>query len=346
MPTAQNLLATLTEPYLMTKDLIVVGVTGTGSLIGQAIIKCINVSGLKNKAELIGFDYIPGSIGSYWCKHNYLLPDIFKKNESEEKWLAEVLTHINHHKIQILFIGIDFELPVFAKYRERIEKETGCHVIVSNAEVINIADDKYLTAQFLKENALPYPRSFTKEEYKEGTFNYPLIIKPRIGFRSVGFNLIKSQEQFDKIIDTVNDPVIQECVGDMNSEYTCGVIYLDGTLKASIALNRTLKEGNTFTASYNKNIPEVIYTYLENVTKMLKPYGVINFQLRLDENHVPKIFEINARHSGTTFMRALFGYNEIEYIIAYLLKLPLPTMDDLKEGKVIRFFDEFFVSEK
>jgi carbamoyl-phosphate synthase large subunit len=345
MHTGSNLSETQIARYLMIDKIINIGVTGTGSLIGQAIIKCINLSPLKNNIELVGFDYIAGSVGSYWCKHNYLLPDIFKKNAKEETWLDEVLTLIKKHSLQVLFVGIDFELPVFAKHRKQIEEQTGCHVIVSSEEVIRIADDKYLTADFLKENNLPYPLSFTKEEYKTGTFSFPLIIKPRIGFRSVGFNLIRSQEQYEKVLQTVNDPVIQECVGDMDSEYTCGIIFLDGKLQASIALNRTLKEGNTFTASYDKNTPQVIYSYLEQVSKKLKPYGVINFQLRIDSHGTPKIFEINARHSGTTYMRALFGYNEVEFIISYLLKLSLPDMKNLTEGKVVRYFEEFLVKK-
>jgi carbamoyl-phosphate synthase large subunit len=322
-----------------------IGVTGTGSLIGQAIIKCINISKLKDTVELTGFDYVNDSVGSYWCKHNYLLPDIFKKDQKEEDWLQQLISLIKKHQLQVLFIGIDFELPVFAKHRDFIEKETACNIIVSSNYVIEIADDKYLTAEFLKDNKLPYPISYTKENYVQGTFSFPLIIKPKIGFRSVGFNLIKSQEQFDKIINTINEPVIQECVGTMETEYTCGVLFLDNELKASIALKRTLKEGNTVTATYTKQTPAVITKYLKDVAEAIKPYGVLNFQLRIDNQGVPKIFEINARHSGTTFMRALFGYNEIEYIICYLLKMPLPDMTKLREGKVVRFYDEFFVEQ-
>jgi len=320
-----------------------IGITGTGSLIGQAIIKCIKLSGLKSQINLVGFDYIPGSVGAYWCETNYLLPDIFKKDINEEIWLSYLIEKVKFHKLNVLFIGIDFELPVFAKHKDYIEKETNCHVIVSNERVIEIADDKYLTASFLKENNLYHPQSYTLEGYNS-QLNFPVIVKPRIGFRSVGFNLIMTQEDFDRIVPTIKEPVIQECIGTIEDEYTCGVLFLDDELKGSIALKRTLKEGNTSTAIYDKNTPQIIYDYLKDVSYKLKPYGVLNFQLRLDSNGLPKIFEINARHSGTTYMRALFGYNEIEYIICNCLKLPLPSLTNLKEGKVVRFFDEFFTN--
>ena len=45
------------------------GVTGTGSLIGQSIIKSILKSNLlKNKIDIIGFDYFKETVGSFWCK--------------------------------------------------------------------------------------------------------------------------------------------------------------------------------------------------------------------------------------------------------------------------------------
>jgi carbamoyl-phosphate synthase large subunit len=323
-----------------------IGITGTGSLIGQAIIKCIKLSSLKDNVVITGFDYKPDTVGSYWCENNYVLPDIFKKNEDEQEWIRTLVKYIRLHKLQLLFIGIDFELPVFARLKELIEKETGCFIIVNNEEVIRIADDKFLTAMFLKEHDLFYPRSYIADNYQHGDVPFPLIIKPRIGARSVGVHLVKTQEEFDRVIPTVDKPVIQECIGTMDSEYTCGVIFLDGEVKASIALSRTLREGNTYTADFKKDAPVIIYDYLKKVSLSLKPYGVINFQLRLDQNNIPKIFEINARHSGTTYMRALFGYNEVEYIICYLLKLPLPSMENIKEGRAVRFYDEFFVENK
>lgn len=43
----------------------------------------------------------------------------------------------------------------------------------------------------------------------------------------------------------------------------------------------------------------------------LKEYGPANFQIRVGSDG-PAIFEINARFSGTTVMRALAGFNEVK----------------------------------
>jgi len=325
------------------EKIINVGITGTGSLIGQGIIKSIKKSSIHARIRLVGFDYIPDTVGSYWCQENYVLPDIFKRNETVETWLERVIFHIRQNELQLLFIGIDFELPVFGQYKDYLEKSTSCFIVVSPPEVIRIANDKFLTAQFLREHNLPFPLSFTKEGYTAGSLSYPLVVKPRVGARSRGFNLVKSDEELKSALDSLEDPVIQECVGSMDTEYTCGVIFLEGKVQASIALLRTLKEGNTYTADYRKDTPKQIYTYLEQVATVLKPFGVVNFQLRLDKEGIPKIFEINPRHSGTSYMRALFGFNEVEYLICYLLKEPTPDLTNLKEGRAVRFYDELII---
>lgn len=323
-------------------------VTGTGSLIGQAIIKSIKNSSFKNE-RLIGIDYFKDTIGSYWTDENYILPDILNKNITEEDWLHSTLSIIQSEKIDILFIGVDFELHLFSKYKTEIQDKTSCIVIVSSEDVISIADDKYLTYQFLKENNLFYPSTFLEEEIEEALqtkkIGFPLIVKPRNGFRSVDVYLVNDKKELFERIQQINNPLIQECIGTKEDEYTCGVIAFNDEVKESIVLRRDLKDGNTSTAYLKHNYPPIIREYIENVSKKLRQFGVCNFQLRVDSKGIPKIFEINARHSGTTYIRSLYGFNEIEYLLEYLLNKQEISFT-IKEGTVKRYFEEFLVEEK
>lgn len=322
-----------------------IAVTGTGSLIGQAVIKSIQRSELKSKVNIIGLDYFKETVGSFWAIKNYLLPDILNPNITQEEWLEVITNVITENKIKLLFVGVDFELPLFAKYKTSIEQKTGAIIMVSSSDVIEIADDKYLTFEFLKKHRLSCPQSFLPNEVNFDSLTYPVIIKPRKGARSVGVYKIKDKTHLLNTIDKVKESVIQECVGNDEEEYTCGTIYLNDELKKIIVLRRSLKEGNTFISHYKKDFPEIITTYLKEVCNYLKPFGACNFQLRLDSNGIPKIFEINSRHSGTTYIRSLFGYKEIEYIINLLL-FNKEIEFELKEGTVVRYYDEFFVEEK
>lgn len=326
----------------MIDDKITIGITGTGSLIGQAIIKSIKSSIFKDKSLLIGMDYFKGTIGSYWCNKNFILNDLLKK-ELLEKWEDQIIEIINNSKIQILFIGVDFELIHFARIREKIEKETFCKVVVSREEIIEIADDKYLTYKFLKENSLYYPETEIYEGSSYHTIQFPCIIKPRNGCRSRGVFQINTKEEFNSLITSIQKPIIQELIGHDETEYTCGVIYLEKFID-SIVLKRKLNEGNTSIAIFEKNSPKIISDYIYDIAEKLKPFGACNLQLRLGDDGIPKLFEINARHSGTTFIRSLFGFNEVERIIGHLFNIETPK-PVLKEGKVMRFFDEFYTQE-
>jgi len=319
-----------------------VGVTCVGSLISQGIIKSIRQSDLKGEVELTGFEYFPDTIGSYWVERTYLMPDILKKGITEEEYLAVLKKHILDHGIRFLFIGMDFELPMMSRNRARIRQETGCDVISSSPEVIETADDKYLTFEFLKRHSLPFPRTWLPGE--EEAIRYPAIVKPRTGERSRNVHLVKDAKDLREKLPTVGNPVIQEAVGTRDREYTCGILFLDEEVRTRIFLRRYLRDGNTSLAFHSPGTPDSVREYVEEIAKRLRPYGPCNFQLRLGEDGVPRLFEINARFSGTTYMRTLFGMNEVAFLLHYLMG-ENPRTPQLRYGKILRYPEEFYVAD-
>lgn len=322
-----------------------IGITGTGSLIGQAIIKSLRASEFKNNVFMVGFDYFKDTIGSFWVDKFFILPDFLKPQVKRKDWLDCIITHIKAQDIRILFIGVDFELELCAEYKDIIESETKCRVMVSDSDVIKIADDKYLTYKFLKNNGLYYPKTYLANEVASGELKYPCFIKPRKGSRSRDTFIVNDKKDLEYLLRRIPNPIVQELIGKPQEEYTCGVIFLDNRVKEGIVLKRDLKDGNTNVAYFSKKTPRIIYDYVFEIANKLKPFGACNFQLRLDYDGCPKVFEINARHSGTTYMRALFGFNEVEYIFSYLLEKNIKKFR-LKEGIVKRYYEEVFISSQ
>jgi carbamoyl-phosphate synthase large subunit len=325
----------------------VIAITGTGSLFGQAIIKSIKNSLFKN-STLIGMDYFKNTVGSHWVDKNFVLPDLLDVAVTDSIWLKSVQSIIKDNQVEILFVGVDFELPLFSKFKNQIESLTSCIVIVSNEKTIEIADDKYLTYKFLKDNNFNYPLTFLESKIdaaiEDNLIHFPMVVKPRKGYRSVNVHVVHDKSNLYQKISVIKNPVIQEYIGSEETEYTCCVIAFNGDVKKSIALNRTLKDGNTYSTFLRHDFPLVINSYIESVSAKLDQFGVCNFQLRMDQG-VPKIFEINARHSGTTYIRSLYGFNEVEYILELLLNKTEIDFD-IKEGKVQRYFDELFIEFK
>ena len=315
-------------------------VTGSGSLLGQGIIKSLELSKLKYK--LFTTDYFSSAVGLYWAKKSFLLPDILNPLVTEKDWLEEIIGILYKEKIDILIPGLDFEIPIFSKNKKIIEERTSSTVIVSTKNVVDIGKDKWKTFQFLKENGFYYPNSSLPKglENSELKNKYPLIVKPRFGNTSKDVFIVENAEELAESVEKVDNPIIQEYIGSEESEFTCSTTYVDKNIVSCITLRRTLKNGNTNLAFLEDYTP--IDLYIKKLTEALKPFGPTNFQLRLCSDR-PTVFEINPRFSGTTPIRALFGVNEVEATLNAILFNKFDNKFTPKPGVIIRYWENQFV---
>jgi carbamoyl-phosphate synthase large subunit len=315
-------------------------ITGVGSLLGQGILKSIKDSSLD--CHVTGTDYFPSAVGLYWVDKGYLLPDILKSEIEESEWVAALINVINQEKITIVLPGIDFEIPILARNKSTIEKQTGALLVVSPERIVSVGNDKWETVKYLKANNFNYPQSClpkTVNTYLK-THSFPLIIKPRFGHTSENVFLVTNKSQLNQAIQSCPKPIIQEYLGDPMQEYTCGATYIDHKILTLISLRRTLKNGNTQQAFCEKT--DEIDACIRKLTLSLKPYGPLNFQLRLTERG-PVVFEINPRFSGTTPIRALFGVNEVEAVVKKLTGAESESEYKEKDGVVIRHFENYYI---
>ena len=317
-------------------------VTGVGSTLGYGILETIRKA--KLDCQISGTDYFKTAVGLYKVDFPFILPDILSNDVQEEVWLSSLTQIIDRQNIDYVLVGLDFEVPLFAKFKNRIEDSTDCQVVVSSSEVVRICNDKWFTYCFLKDNDFMAPKSCLPDglELFRSQVPFPWIVKPRQGSTSKGLVRVNNSTDLMHALSNCDNPIIQEEVGNSDVEYTCGVLVADGKVLSSIALRRTLKNGNTAVAYYNE-APE-IDIYIRSVAEKLGAFGAINIQLRLTDIG-PKIFEINPRFSGTTPVRACFGLNEIAVLFNYFSSRNLVNNIPLKEGMVIRHTVDHFVSD-
>ena len=104
-------------------------------------------------------------------------------------------------KIDALFSLNDLELPILAENKERFEA-IGVKVVVSDPKVIDIAFDKYKTAQWVENLGLTAPKTYVrledcKKALEAGEIAFPLFMKPRWGSGSIGLESIADMEELD-----------------------------------------------------------------------------------------------------------------------------------------------------
>tara|TARA_B100001057_G_scaffold130864_1_gene129970 strand:- start:30 stop:1019 length:990 start_codon:yes stop_codon:yes gene_type:complete len=311
-------------------------VTGGGSLLGQGIIKALKK--INKKYYLIVVDVNPLSAGLFWGDKSYIIPYANSENYSES-----IKKLLRKTKPDFVFIGTDVELIHFSENKKKLESEFNTKIVVSSNDVIKIADDKFKTAQFFKTNGFQYPITVDPnnlEELKKLILKkgFPLIVKPRVGARSFQVSKVNDKKSLHTQLKKINFPIVQEYIGSDSNEYTASSLCFDGICKASIVMRRDLKDGNTFRTFYIEN--KKFHLKIKSWTEALKPLGPVNFQFRIDNNGEPKVFEINARFSGTTPLRAIMGFNEVEMCINKLAYNEEIIQPSIKDYTILRNWSE------
>ncbi len=295
---------------------VTVLVTGSGGGVGQGILKALRLSDLN--LRVIAADLSPLAPGLYTADQARLVPAV-----KDPEYVDKICALCREEGIDFYIPGTDMELLLCAENREYFQAHGNVEVVVSPHDVIEISDDKYKTSCFLRDNALPYPvthlqKSLTDEIIR--TLDYPLIVKPRVGFRSVGVYIVQNESSLRAHMATSEDIIVQEIAGEENQEYTCTIVGAGDELSPPVILRRDLRSGDTYRAFSVEN--SVIGEYVTSAAKALDIKASCNFQLRQDASGIPRIFEINGRFSGTTPFCAQLGMNPVEFYLKSRLGIP------------------------
>jgi carbamoyl-phosphate synthase large subunit len=321
----------------MSKDFPVLSVlvTGAGGGVGQGIIKSLNMIHDLH-INVIAADMSSLASGLYGGSKSYLVPDA-----NDPAYFDRIEYICDAEDVDYYFPGTDVELLVCAKYASVLLEKLNVKIVVSPLSVIEIADDKFKTVEFLRRHDFDHPKSWLPSQVALAELKYPLIVKPRVGCRSIGVQLVDSQEAAKAAIISTENPVIQEFIdGD---EFTCTVAVFKNKISDVLCLRRELRAGDTYRAFPERS--EVVEQYVRAVAVKLGVEGSCNFQLRVDKTGVPKIFEINSRFSGTTPFCSYLGFNPVEFCLKADLGGDFASKIDY-DKVVLRHWAEVLIDKK
>lgn len=318
-------------------------VTGVGGGVGQAILKALRLC--KIRKTIFAADVSPLSAGLFCSDESVLLPKVETVGA-----LQEIIKILSRKKINLLLPGSEFDLMFFALHKKTIENATKTKIIIATPKTVEIANDKWLTVEFLRTNKLPYPESFLPSNISEAmavlkSWGYPVILKSRTGTSSRHVHFIRSavdlKLHYSNTPNAMLQKVIQQPTNELGNEYTCSVFKsLDGKIQGPFIARRTLRGGTSWHIEVKK-FPK-IRRVLVKIGEKLDYFGPLNIQLMMTKSG-PIPFEINARFSGTTAVRAFFGFNEPKMCIQELFlgeKIETPF---IRSGVALRYHEEVFL---
>lgn len=313
-------------------------VIAVGGNVSQGILKALAKSSLA--CTVIGSDISELQFGLFSVDRALVGPWAH-----EDGFLDWLLLTCEREKIDVILSGAEPVLGVLSQHKDLIEARTKAVCLVSDRRIMNIGDDKFETCRWLEAQGLNFPQYAASDDadalsaLKERC-GFPLIAKPRHGGGSVGVAKIENDRDLE-YFSTKQDYLIQEYLGDGAWEYTAGCFCdKNGEVRGSIVMKRELLAGTTYRAVIG-DFPEV-RKEAERVAVALKPQGPCNIQLRVAERG-PVCFEINPRFSGTTPIRAHFGFNEVDAALRHFV-LGEDTIDlpFLTRGVALRYWNEIY----
>lgn len=287
-------------------------VTGCGGDIGQSLGKILLKSDYTK--TLYGID-ISDKNAAQFIYPNFSVGLRF----TDESYLHQLETFIKNNSIDIVIPIAEPELRYFSE-QNILDTIGSAKMITASSKALEVGFDKYKTAQFLKAEGFPFPKTQLAQDLKTIEL-FPVILKSRTGSGSKDIHKINSMEEFSFYTrNNVEDYVVQEHITDKNGEFTCGLFRSSkGEIRSQI-FKRELLSGYSGYGEVVEN--KTITSLLEELAVKIDLIGSINVQLRLTES-LPMIFEINPRFSSTVLFRHLFGFEDLIWSIEDRLGLEL-----------------------
>jgi len=304
------------------------GGAGTGAL----------VSLLNNKYELHFADSqqdkgaIPPQVEE---KYQHNIPWAYEAN-----FVDYIVDLIEQLGISYFVPTVDEELFYLSKIQERLPSLS---ILAPDSEYISKMIDKRTMGEALAEKNLPHPGSHELD--KTDQFNFPVIVKPRLGRGSRGVQLLSCKEDITAYLQLAKKEkhqfVIQNYLSGTEFTVMMSANYL-GELCAIVPVRVDDKKGITISAEV-VNDPLIVKVCSE-IHAQYKTKGCYNIQLMKIDDNTAIPFEINPRVS-TTFCLALAA--GIDPIANYKLKKTIDTLQPLKNGFYLkRYWNNFiFLNE-
>ena len=331
------------------KDALRVLIAGIGGgSLGLEIFKCLRLAG---GYELIGTDISEKALGLYekGFKRTVLLP-----RSDDTTYARNLLDVCRSENVQFVAPGAEKVHSILNQERDIFQK-AGIHLLINSREVVDLCSSKLKTLLFLQQHGVPVPetRRVESESDCEGLSRFPYIVKPSEG--AGASNLIFLAEDTNEIRFFIGyllrrgyKAAVQQYLNSKD-EVTIGVLSTpDGQVVGSIALRRFLESKLSISTQYRDRVissgwsqGEIrdfadIRRQAEHIARVVGSRWALNIQGRVDADGTFYPFEINPRHSGTSYLRALAGFNEPHYLLQCLAgRQPLPALQ-IREGYYLR----------
>lgn len=270
---------------------------------------------------------------------------VYNKSKADDTgFFGYGLRLIKENKYSLVVPMSDQGAIFLSKHKDDIPRST--RVAVNDWDVFQYAIDKAQTMKVCMDNNIPAPRTIFGDNLEDQVntvdFEYPVVVKPRTGVGSIGFNIIHTKEnlvQYLRDYDHKNGSLlIQEYIKQgKQPQYRADLFRTyKGEFKAACVGKVTRwypLDGGSGIHIVSIHDEEIV----ENCKQLLDAIGWIgyaNIDMVFDEkNGIAKIIEINGRTGASIKIDYVCGVNVSQLILENEMGLPVTDMTGYEEGK-------------
>ena len=272
-----------------------------------------------------------------------------KNNKENEDFLNYGLRFIRSGKFDLVVPLGDVTANFLSQHKNELKKHA--KIAVNDWDVFKNVIDKTNTMRICEENNIPAPRTmFTEDpitEIKKKNLSYPIVVKPKTGVGSIGFNIIKNEEILIKFLanyDNANGPLlVQEYIEQEGASQYGAEIFRDrdGVIRAALVAEVARWypiDGGSRLLSISIHDKDIVNSCVKLVN-VLGWNGYANIDLVWDATaKKAKILELNGRTGASVKLDFLAGVDIARLILENELGYPVTDMLDYKDGKQISCF--------
>lgn len=293
----------------------------------------------KKNGKVVAVDCDPTAAALHYADMYEVVPRI-----NHPEYIQHLKRLCDKYKINAILSLIDPELTLLASYKEVFGSD-GIKVIISDQDVVNICNDKYLTYKFLHDNGLPVVPTYVDiekvmEDLENKSIDFPLIVKPQNGSASIGIIKVNSIKELKRFQEESKEIIIQPFISGEEFGVDCYIDLISREV-VNIFVKRkiSMRAGETDKSISIKD-PE-LELIIEELIKELKPVGPIDIDcFKTEKGYV--ISEINPRFGGGYLHAHEMGQNFVKNIINNLTGISNDRdQGEYKEGMTMIKYDRF-----
>lgn len=273
-------------------------------------------------------------------------------NADENGTIAQIIKLVKENKYDLVVPTTDFSAMILSKYKNEVEQYS--KVASNDWSVYQIAADKNQTMKVCAENDIPCPVTLFEVDCLEKVkgLQYPIVVKPTIGYGAIGFHRVDSEDQLkilfkDSADEEIKKYVFQEYIPQTELQYECAM-FMDQNNQPKTSLvfskNRWFPiEGGSSTLNITVDRPDIV----ESCTKLLQAInwrGAADIDLIQDpRDGKAKIMEINPRVSGSVKIAFIAGTDQARQMLELAEGRPVTEYKDYVKGWRLRCFQTDFL---